>query len=167
MTPKGRIVRALAFGLGILVIVIAIYLVGRGVGTHEINAANNRILQYQNENQKLGAEKTKQMATINDLQNQLKDVKAKLEAIMPAENTYSLDPNHSLIVADGHLTLGLIGSPENQRVNININGKTQLVPAGDVINVSIDPSTNCRVEVQSFDMFKALVTATCAPEKPQ
>jgi hypothetical protein len=86
---------------------------------------------------------------------------------MPSENTYGVSPNQSLIVADGHLTVGLIGAPANQSVNININGKQRPAAAGDVIDVAPDPSTSCQVRLQSFDMFKAIITATCTAMKPQ
>ena len=76
-------------------------------------------------------------------------------------------PINRLIVAGGHLTIGLIGSPTNQGIIININGKQQLVVSGDIIRVAPDPSTSCQVAVQSFDMFKAVVTASCAAAKPK
>jgi hypothetical protein len=41
------------------------------------------------------------------------------------------------------------------------------VAAGDIIQVSPDPSTACQVQIQSFDMFKAVLVATCAPAKSQ
>ena len=84
---------------------------------------------------------------------------------MPSANTYNISPNQSLIVADGHLTIGLIGSPGNESVTLAINGKQQTVSAGQVITVAPDPSTNCQVQVQSFDMFKAVLTASCAAAK--
>ena len=34
--------------------------------------------------------------------------------------------------------------------------------AGQVIDVAPDPSTNCQVKVQSFDMFKAVHRRACA-----
>jgi hypothetical protein len=41
------------------------------------------------------------------------------------------------------------------------------VAAGDVIRVSPDPSTACQVQIQSFDMFKAVLVASCAATKSQ
>ena len=102
-----------------------------------------------------------------ELQDKLTSVQAALQAIMPSENTYNISPNQSMIVAGGHLTIGLIGSPTNESVNININGKQQLAATGDVIHIALDPSTTCQVGVQSFDMFKAVLTASCAAVKPQ
>jgi hypothetical protein len=72
-----------------------------------------------------------------------------------------------VIAADGRLTLGLVGPPTNDGINININGKQQLVAAGDVVRLAPDSSTSCQVEVQSFDMFKAVVTASCSAAKPR
>jgi hypothetical protein len=46
-------------------------------------------------------------------------------------------------------------------VTLNINGKRQSLGSGDVLNVAADNQSNCQVRVQSFDMFKAVVTATC------
>jgi hypothetical protein len=57
---------------------------------------------------------------------------------------------------------GLIGSPANEGVNVNINGTHRLAAAGDVTVVPVDETTTCRVTIQSFDMFKALLHATCA-----
>jgi hypothetical protein len=64
-------------------------------------------------------------------------------------------------VGDGRLTVGLVGAPANESVTLNINGKRQQLGTGDVLSVAADGQTNCQVRVQSFDMFKAVVTATC------
>jgi hypothetical protein len=101
------------------------------------------------------------------LRAQLASVQATLNSIMPSENTYNINPNQSLIVADGRLTIGLVGSPTNDGINININGKQQFVAAGEVIRVAPDPSTSCQVRIRSFDPFKALLTASCAAAKSQ
>ena len=50
--------------------------------------------------------------------------------------------------------------------NLNINGKQQTVVAGQIINVAPDPSTNCEVGVQTFDMFTAKLNAACTAAKP-
>lgn len=167
MTPTGQVFRILAYPVFIIAVIVSIYYIGRGVGTHEINTATSRVVQYQGENQKLVAERAKQTATLTELQVKLKEVQARLEMITPSENTYDVSPNQSLIVADGHLTVGLVGTPKNEGVDINVNGKQQSVVAGDVITVALDPSTNCQVKIQSFDMFKATFTATCTAAKPQ
>jgi hypothetical protein len=91
----------------------------------------------------------------------------KLAAIMPVENTFIFNPNQSLVVADGRMTIGLIGLPTNEGINININGKSQLVMVGSIINIALNPTTACQVSVQSFDMFRATLTATCAEVRPR
>jgi hypothetical protein len=63
---------------------------------------------------------------------------------MPAENTYNFSRNQSMTVADGNLTIGLISSPANEGVNININGKMHSAAAGGVIEIPLDPSTACQ-----------------------
>ena len=95
------------------------------------------------------------------MQNKLSTFEAALDEIIPSKNTYNIKPNQSMIVAAGRLTIGLIGAPTNESVNINVNGKQQSVASGDVISVTLDPPTTCQVRVQSFDMFKAVLNASC------
>lgn len=151
----------------ILVVVAAAYLWGRGMASRDILERDAAILQLQSEGQKLEADITDQNANLASLRAQLTSIQATLDSIMPSENTYSINPNQSLIVADGRLTIGLIGLPTNEGVNINVNGKQQLVAAGDVIRVAPDASTKCQVAVRSFDMFKAVLNASCATAKSQ
>jgi hypothetical protein len=161
------------FLLVLAIVVLAIagaiggYLFGLDLTHHDLAAARERIQQLQPENQRLKKAIVDQNAKLVELQTELTSVQAALRAIAPAENTYNISPNQSLIVAGGHLTIGLIGSPTNERVNINVNGKQQLAATGDVIHIALDPSTSCQVGVQSFDMFKAVLTASCAAVKPR
>jgi len=129
--------------------------------------SDHLVVQFRSENQGLKSQIVDQNAKFDELQGKLASVQAALLAIMPSENTYNINPNQSIIVAGGHLTIGLIGSPTNESVNININGKQQSAATGDVIHIALDPSTACQVGVQSFDMFKAVLTASCAAVKPQ
>ena len=85
---------------------------------------------------------------------------------MPSENTYNIQPNQTLILGDGHLTVGMIGPPANDSVLLNINGKSQTLPAGQTLSITPDPATRCQINVQSFDVFKAVIVATCAAAKP-
>jgi hypothetical protein len=107
-------------------------------------------------------------AKLGALQAKLKGVQAALDAVMPSANKYQIGSNESVIVADGHLTIALVGLPLwNNTVDLNINGKPYLAAAGDLINVTIDPSMNCRVKVMSFDGLnaQAVVNATCEETK--
>lgn len=164
-TPGGRFLGRILCVVVILGIALGIYLLGRAAANGDVKAAASQIQQLQNENQKLVRKNNSQTATITEQQNKLKTVQAKLDALMPTENTYNLSANQSLIVADGHLTIGLIGSPTNEGVNVNINGKPRMAAVGDIIDVAGDATTNCQIEVQSFDMFKAIIVATCTANK--
>jgi hypothetical protein len=162
-------------GQFLLVLAIVILTVGGAIGGYmfglnltyrDLAAARERLQQLEPENQRLKKAIVDQNAILGQVQAELASVQAALHAIRPSENTYSINPNQSLIVAGGHLTIGLIGSPTNEGVKINVNGKQQLAATGDVIHMALDSSTTCQVGVQSFDMFKAILTASCAAVKP-
>ena len=166
MTKAGRVVIAIVCALVVLAVVIGTYFTARIASDADLKAANLRVVQVQNDNQKLIAENTDLLGTIADLQLRIKAAQAKLALIMPTENTYNINPNQAVMVGNGRLSVGLVGSPTNEGVNLNINGKQQLVPVGVVITSVLDPSTTCQVAVQSFDMFKAVVIATCSAKTP-
>ena len=159
---RGRFGRLLAIALIIFLGGFAGYIYGQSSASHDIQTRDDTIRQLNAKSQSLGAEVAIQAATIIKLQADLDSMHNEMGEMAPTENTYNIDPNQSIIVAKGYMTIGLIGPPTGAAVNININGKQYLAAAGDVINVAPDPSTDCRVRVQSFDMFKAVVTATCA-----
>jgi hypothetical protein len=161
-----RPLKTLSALIVMLGVAIAIYTLGRQGNAHEIEGYKKRNLELQANNQKLHEDDAKQAAYINDLQSELKSVKGQLDAIVHPESTFEIIPNESKVVAGGNLTVGLVGSPSNDSININVNGKQQSAAAGDVIKVAIGSSTNCRVKVESFEMFRAVVTAICAEVKP-
>lgn len=146
---------------------VAGYMFGLNLTYRDLAAARTQLQLLQPENQRLKRAIIDQNAKLVDVQGRLTNVEAALRALMPTENTYNISPNQSLIVADGRLTIGLVGSPTNDSVIININGKQQKVASGDVIHVAADSSTSCQVGVQSFDMFKAVVVASCGAAKPR
>jgi hypothetical protein len=119
------------------------------------------VLQLQTESQKFTDQTTLQKAKVLSLQTTAARLAATLNELMPSKDTYQIAANQSLIVANGHLTVGLVGAPTNQGITVNINGKQQTVASGDVVEVAAGGSTTCHVRIQAFDMFKALVTATC------
>lgn len=146
---------------------IAGYMVGLNLTYRDLAAAKQRIQQLEPENQRLKKAIIDQNAKLVELQAGLTNVQASLHAINPSEDTYAISPNQSLIVAGGHLTIGLIGLPQSTAVNININGKPQWAYAGDILNIALDPSTTCRVGVQSIEPLKTVVHASCATVKPR
>jgi hypothetical protein len=155
---------------------IAVLLVGGGIGTFvffrnlaygDLVAARQRVDQLQTEGEKLQRQVNEQNVQMNNLSADLARTKADLDAIRPSKDRYAIPPNESRIIADGRLTIGMVGSPANESITLSINGKQQTAIAGQVITVAPDASTNCQVAVQSFDMFSALITATCTAAKPQ
>jgi len=153
--------------LGIILIAgIGGYVLGLTIAHRDIESAKQLIQQLQTESQRLKKQAADQATAYAQLQAQLTAVKTAMDVMKPSENAYELKPNQSTIVADGHLPIGLIGSPTNDSINININGKRQTAATGDVIKFALDSSTNCVVAIQSFDMFRAIVTATCTAAKP-
>ena len=151
----------------VLFIMVSGYFWGRQFNSRDIQQRDAAILQLQSDSERLAADIADQNATLTAVRTELSSTKATLDAIMPSLNVYDINPNQSLIVADGRLTIGLIGSPGNDVINLNVNGKQQKVAAGDVIRLSPDPSTACQVQIQSFDMFKAVLVASCVAAKSQ
>src|SRR5262249_52285998 len=101
------------------------------------------------------------------LQGKLTAAQVALDAIIPSENTYNVKPNQSIIVADGRLTIGLVGPPTNESININVNGKHQSAATGDVINIAQDPSGAGQVGNNRFTISRAASAASCAGGNPQ
>jgi hypothetical protein len=166
-TGESRFVVIAACLIALLGITIGGHLYGRFLSARDLGGRDAAIEQLQSESQKFKREIDDKSAQIGALQTKLASAQATLEAIMPSENSYNVNPNQTLIVANGHLTLGLVGSPGNEGVILNINGKQQTVAAGQILAVTPDASTKCAVTVQSFDMFRAVVNASCADVKPQ
>lgn len=138
------------------------YLLGNDMAMRPLADAKSLIERLQPENQRLKQQVLSQNTTIDTLQSHLASAQATLNSMMPSENTYNINANQSLIVAGGHLTIGLIGPPTNQSITLNINGNPHVAVSGEAFTLSPDPATNCQVRVQSFDMFSAAVNATCA-----
>jgi hypothetical protein len=148
--------------LAILAAIIGAYVLGLEQIYSDLANSKQLVQQLQAEGQRAKEQLAAQNTTMVGLRATLAEVQAKLDELMPAKDTYRLAANQSLIVAGGRMTVGLVGAPGNQAILINVNGRQQAAAPGDVIEVPPD----CRVRVQSFDMFRATVTATCGPEKP-
>jgi cell division protein FtsL len=165
MTRRGRLT-VLAVCLAIIA---AVAIFGRFYGQRLAYGAmkdrDTAIRQLELETQRLQLEKSSQNANMKNMHTEAERLQAQLDAIIPSENRYNINPNQSLVVADGHLTVGLVGTPRSDGIDININGKQQVAVVGDVIRVAPDPSTACKVEIQSFDMFKVQFSASCAAAK--
>jgi hypothetical protein len=167
MTTRGRVGLVVLGVFLVLFVAVVGHIYGRVLASRDILSRDATIQRLRSESQKLEVRVADQEAKLSLLQGDLAKSKAALEAIVPSKNTYVVSPNESLIVADGRLSIGLIGSPSNEGININVNGQQQSVVAGDTVKVAPDPGTTCQVTVQSFNMFKALINASCAPTKSE
>jgi hypothetical protein len=166
-TTPARWFRAVVVAV-VLFIAALSFMFGVKMGHREVAGAQNKLQNLQKDNANLTTKNVDLQAKLGALQAKLNGVQAALDAIMPSANKYQIGSNESVIAADGHLTIGLVGLPLwNNTVDLNINGKPYLAAAGDLINVTIDPSMNCRVKVMSFDGLnaQAVVNATCEETK--
>jgi cell division protein FtsB len=148
-------------------IIVGGHLYGRYLSSIDVADREAQIEQLRAESQKQKRDIDGKSAQLTTLQDKLTKTQAALDAIMPSANTYNINPNQTLILGDGHLMVGLVGPPANDSVLLNINGKTQSVAAGQTLSITSDPATKCQVNVQSFDVFRAVVVATCAAAKAQ
>jgi hypothetical protein len=126
-----------------------------------MSAGKLALQQSRAENQKMKSEMAGENVKTGAMESGIAKLQATLDQLVPSENTFNIKANQSLIVGEGRLTVGMVGAPTNDSVTLNVNGKRQPLGTGDVLNVAVDGQTNCQVRVQSFDMFKAVVTATC------
>jgi len=164
---NGRFVSVIACVVALVVILVGGHLYGRYLASKEVGGRDTVIEQLQAQNQQFKRIVDQKSAQITELQAKLARVQAQLEQIVPSKNTYNIMPNQMLMVADGRLAVGMVGAPGNDAIVLNINGKQQTAAAGQVIAAGSGPSANCQVTVQSFDMFKAVLVASCAGVKSQ
>jgi hypothetical protein len=148
-------------------ILIGGHLYGRYLSSIETAGREKAIEQLRGQAQGEKREADSLRAANTSLQAKLAHTQAALDAIMPSANTYNINPNQTLILGNGHLAVGLIGPPSNDSVLLNINGKPQPLAAGQTVNIAPDSATKCQVSVQSFDVFKAVLVASCAPANAQ
>src|SRR5471032_2795669 len=100
-TAGGRLAAASACVVLILCGAIGSYFLARSSSDAEVKSANLKIVELQNENQRLNADNNSRLVAIADLQSQIKSAQSKLAAIMPVENTYIVSPNQSIVIGGG------------------------------------------------------------------
>jgi len=164
LTRRRRVYILLIETLLILGVALIGHITGRELARRQLLQREETIQQLREERQQVSAELSRRADRILTLQTRLNHVQSVLDEIVPSENIYVMRPNQSLVVAGGRVTVGLVGSPTIKGVNINVSGKLQLANAGDVIRVDLDETRSCQVTVQSFDMFKVVLHATCATD---
>lgn len=160
-----RLVMAVAFVLMCLGIVIGGHLYGRYLGSFNSPRVDDTITELRVRTQFEKNHADSQTAELTTVGAKLKKVQDTLNSIMPSPNTYVIDPNQTLIVGEGRLPVGMIGSPGNDAITLNVNGKQQQLAAGQMISVAPNPATQCQLTVQSFDVFKATLVVVCSGPK--
>jgi hypothetical protein len=151
------------FGV-ILVVAIVCFTLGVSTGYHIVPVgAQSIIKKLTGDKDRLTAEKVALEKQTFELREQLDKVNKNLEAIIPSPNMYKIKPNESQTVPIGRLTVGLVGTPGNQSVELNINDKKYRAQAGDTNEIAMA----CRVEVVSFNVIDAnvVVNASCIETK--
>lgn len=143
------------------------YLIGLNLAYVDISAARALVQQVRNDNQELKVKILAGNAKEVALQAEVAKAAEALAAVAPAENTFKIKPNESVNVAGGRLKIGLVGSPGIDSIVVNINGQSQTVVSGDIIHLSPVPSVNCQIRIRSFDMFEAVLNASCTETRVQ
>lgn len=164
LTRRRRVYILLIETLLILGVALIGHITGRELARRQLAQREQTIVQLREERQQVSAELNRRADRILTLQTRLNHVQGVLDEIVPSENIYVMRPNQSLVVAGGRVTVGLVGSPTIKGVNVNVNGKPLLLNAGDSVRVNLDEERTCQVTVQSFDMFKVVLHATCAAD---
>ncbi len=155
---------------GALVVVVVIvgfgcYFLGWNSARNDITNLKEQVGKLQGDNQKLTQTNDDQTKQITNLQSQLKTAQSRLDDVFLAYRTIDLSANELTPISTGHFSIGLIGPPSTDKINININGKQQSAAVGDTIDVGTI-AASCRVTIKSFDMFKVSVTTNCVPANP-
>lgn len=147
----------------VLVIAIVCFILGVSTGNLERADSQKTIKDLTADKDRLTAERIALQKQTFELRGQWDEVNKKLKAIMPSPNIYKIKPNESQIVPVGHLTVGLVGTPGNQSVELNINNRKYQAQAGDINDIAM----TCRVEVVSFNLIDAnvMVNANCGETK--
>lgn len=165
--PENRLATIIVIIIIVVGIVIGGHLYGRYLSAIDVADRVAQLEQLRAESQKQKRDIDSKSQQLTTLQDKLNKTQAALDAIMPSAHTYNIEPNQTLIIGDGHLTVGLVGAPGNDSVQLSINGKQQAVAAGQTLSITPDPATQCKVNVQSFDVFKVVVVAMCTAAKAQ
>jgi hypothetical protein len=148
----------------ILVVAIVCFTLGYTFGYRVVPPeAQNILKKLTADKDRLTAEKIALEKQVFELREQLDKVNKRLEAILPSPNMYKIKPNESQTVPIGRLTVGLVGTPGNQSIELNVNDKKYRAEAGDINDFAMA----CRVEVVSFDVIEAnvVVNASCTETK--
>lgn len=149
----------------LLIVGTGCYVLGWNSALHENVDTKKQLGELQVQNTDLSKKNNDQQTQIGTLQQQLKAAQNHLRDVFLAYKTIDINANNSTFVSGAHFSVGLVGPPATDRVNINVNGQQHSAAVGDTIDVG-KISASCRVTVSSFDMFKASVITNCTPANP-
>jgi hypothetical protein len=158
--------RSLGFLVFFLVIAIAGFTVGRRAASNEVDAVKDSAAKLREQINILDKKNKEQATSIADLEAKLKIAEDQLGEIYRTARTLEIGANESKLISINQLTIGLVGTPRNESVELNINGKQQSAAAGDVI--SVEYATNCRLQVGSLNVLKSsvVINRSCESVKP-
>ncbi len=137
-TNDNRFVIAAACVIAVICILVGGHLYGRYLSARDLGGRDNAIVQLRAETQKIKRELDAKSAQVTELQTKLDKAQAALNAIMPSQNTFNIQPNQAIVVGDGRLTVGLVGAPSNESITLDINGKSQSVEVGQIVEVTLE-----------------------------
>ena len=132
---------AIAFIIMFFGILIGGHLYGRYLASFHSTRTENTIAELRAQAQKETRRSNSLSAQLTEMEAKLEGAQAALDSIMPAPNTYTIYPNLTRVVGDGRLMVGMVGTPGNDAIMLNVNGKQQPLAAGQTINVAPDPKT--------------------------
>jgi hypothetical protein len=135
-----------------LVVGIACYSLGRYTIGQEVENYKLRNAQLSSDNGKLGADVKAAAVQTTNLQEQLAAMKAKYDEVLSSTRNLEIKANETKPMSIASIEIGVIGTPMIDSVNLNVNGKKQVVSAGDVVSVDF----TCNIRVLSIDLLKSV-----------
>jgi hypothetical protein len=79
-------------------------------------------------------------------------MKAKYDEVLSSTRNLEIKANETKPMSIASIEIGVIGTPMIDSVNLNVNGKKQVVSAGDVVSVDF----TCNIRVLSIDLLKSV-----------
>ena len=153
--------------IAMVCILVGGHLYGRYLASRDLAGRDNAIEQLRDPKSEAQRQLDDQSAQADRIAGKARQVQATLDAIMPsAEHLSTSSPINRSIVGDGHLTVGLVGSPSQRKRQAQYQRQAAVGGAGQVIDVAPDPRRNVRCGAV-LRMFKAVLYASCTPAKPQ
>ena len=149
----------------LLIVGTGCYVLGWNSAQRENVTTKKQLEDLQVQNTDLSKKNNDLQSRIGILEQQARTAQNHLRDVFLAYKTIEINANDSTFVSGAHFSVGLVGPPATDRVNINVNGQQHSAAVGDTIDVG-KISASCRVTVSSFDMFKASVTTNCTPANP-